>query len=225
MKTYQSVLFTSGKSWRFSSGKVPVLIKVPLLALLCFSTVELASSQLAQAGKTPVTLPDSSGTGVSDTLSPFATSGGGAIASQISQGIAAALQTLQTERSVPSVGDTTLPLSSETVGTISMAAASGTNSDITALEQLLSEEVGAAIDVSVLETSPENLRTATAAINEVVVGLSSEELAAAIDSPTFMSVLQLFKGANEAIASEAVSSEAVSTASSMSFGVLQLSLE
>lgn len=225
MRTHQSVLFTSGKSWRFSSGKVSALIKVPLLALLCFSTEELALPQLAQAGKTPVTLPDASGAGVSDTLSPFATSASRAIAPQISQGIAAALQTLQTDRSVPSVGDATLPLPPEIVTAISAASASGTNSDITALEQLLSEEVGTAIDVSVLETSPENLRVAIAAINEVVIGLSSEALAAAIDSPTFMSVLQLLKGANEAIASEAVSSEAVSTASSPAFGILQLSLE
>ncbi|MGI8934853.1 hypothetical protein [Leptolyngbya sp. BC1307] len=209
------------KPRRFSQEKaLPLLVKVPLLALLCFSTVELALPRLAQAGTTPVTLPDSSVTGVSDTLLPTMTPANQLIAAQISQGIAAALQTLQTDSSVPSVGDTTLLLSPEIVAAIAAASASSTNSDITALEQLLSEEVGAAIDVSVLATSPENLRAAIEAINELVIGLSSEELAAAINSPTFMSVLHLLKGANEAIDDEAVAS-----ARGTLLGILQLSLE
>ncbi len=209
------------KPRRFSQEKaLPLLVKVPLLVLLCFSTVELALPRLAQAGTTPVTLPDASSTGVSDTLLPTVTTADQEIAAQISQGIAAALQTLQTNSSVPSVGDTTLLLPPEIVAAISAASAGSTNSDITALEQLLSEEVGAAIDVSVLATSPENLRAAIEAINELVIGLSSEELAAAINSPAFMSVLHLLKGANEAIDDEAVAS-----ARGTLLGILQLSLE
>ncbi len=197
-----------------------VLIKIPLLALLCFSTAELMQPKLAQAGSTAVTFPDSSGAGVSDTLSPFALSADRAIADQISQGIATALQTLQTEQSVPSIGDTTLALSPETVAAISAAAANGTRSDAAVLEQLLSEEIGVAINVSILETSPEKLRAAIAAINGVVTGLSSEQLAAAISSPTFMSVLQLLKNANEAIKDGNTSQTSVP-----SLGILQLSLE
>lgn len=181
------------------------LIKFPLMALLCFVGTEAVMTPQALAGRVPIVLPGSSTNGVSDGYAPSADSPAisAQVSAQISEGMLTTLRTIETQGTVSSIGDRSLSISSQQVSTIT-AVLSATGNEvepaIVALEQQLSTELdGREIDISVLGSSSGDLSSAIAAANDIILSLNRAELLAAIESPTFMAMLRVLGGANEAV--------------------------
>ena len=173
------------------------LIKYSLLALACLTTLDIICPAGAIAGDRPVALPDSGSSGLGDTFSPEEREYSSKTTAQISRKLAETLQQIQTRQSVESVGGQTIALSSEELDAI--AAAVSTEIDLDALEQqLIAEMGGLALEVSALEVSPDNLAAAVDAMNKLVLSLDSEQLALAVKSPIFISLLRLLEAANQA---------------------------
>lgn len=172
------------------------LIKFPLLVLLVL-VAEVTLPGRAIAGRAPVALPESGSSSSGDTFSP-----GSEQAAVLSERIGGAVnntvQTIQSSQEVPSVGNRTLSISSEKLNVI-IAAISNTGSDIKILEEQISEEMGVEIELSVLGTSSRELNEAIASVNALIRDLNGEQLAAAVESPTFMALLKMLGNANQAV--------------------------
>ena len=173
------------------------LIKYSLLALACLTTLDIICPAGAIAGDRPVALPDSGSSGLGDTFSPEEREYSSKTTAQISRKLAETLQQIQTRQSVESVGGQMIALSSEELNAI--ADAVSTEIDLDSLEQQLTTEMGGlALEISALEVSPDNLAAAVDAMNKLVLSLDSEQLAMAIKSPVFISLLRLLEAANQA---------------------------
>jgi len=180
------------------------LIKFPLMALLCLCGTGVVMTPRAMAGSTPVVLPGSSTTGVSDGFAP----GGNApsstpaqVSAQINSGVITVLAKISSQEEVSSVGGRTLDISPQQLSTIT-AVLSATGSEvqpaIVALEQQLSSELGGkAIDIAVLASSAGDLASAVTAANDLILSMNRAELIAAIESPTFMALLQVLGAASQ----------------------------
>ncbi|MGD1866155.1 MAG: hypothetical protein ACFB0D_16525 [Phormidesmis sp.] len=192
-------------------------IKYPLATLFCLAAVSTVSPRTAIAGNQTVSPPDSGGVNVSDTFAPDAddsSSSGGSdpqtIAAQISAGIASTVSSLRATGTVPSVDGTELSISEAKIDTIVAAVSTtgaGSEAAIDALEQQLASELGAEgfdLDITILGNTPTNLQAAISAANSVILSLDSAQLAAAIQSPTFMAILQMLGGAVETVDGELV---------------------
>lgn len=191
------------------------LIKFPLVALLGLLAAESIMAPHAMAGSTPVALPDSGSSGVSDSFAPSATpspsgssvsrsdADGTMLPTRIGSGALTTLRTIGARQFVRSVGGQTLSISPQQVSSIS-SVLSANDADIgpaiSVLEQQLSAELGGlALDISLLGSSTDNLSTAITAANQFILSLDSTQLAAAIESPTFMAMLEVLGGANQAL--------------------------
>lgn len=173
------------------------LIKYSLLALACLTISEVTASSSAIAGDRPVAAPDSGSSGISDTFLTGEVKNDSVTTARISRGLAEALEQIQLRQSVESLGGSAIALSSDDLALVSDAVS--TEIDLGALEQQLMAELGGLeIEISALEVSSRNLASAVKNMNELVLSLDSEQLAAAIESPTFMSLLRLLEAANEA---------------------------
>ena len=178
-------------------GFMRSLIKYSLLALACLTTLDIICPAGAIAGDRPVALPDSGSSGLGDTFSPEEREYSSKTTAQISRKLAETLQQIQTRQSVESVGGQMIALSSEELNAI--ADAVSTEIDLDSLEQQLTTEMGGlALEISALEVSPDNLAAAVDAMNKLVLSLDSEQLAMAIKSPVFISLLRLLEAANQA---------------------------
>ena len=207
------------------------LIKFPLMALLCLCGTSAVMPPRAMAGSTPVALPDSSVTGVSDGFAPAAeTSSSSAtpaqVAAQINTGVTTVLVKIASEGTVSSVGGRSLAISPQQVSTIA-AVLSATGNDvqpaIVALEQQLSSELaGKSIEITVLASSASDLSSAITSANDIILSMSRAELIAAIESPTFMALVQVLGAANQP-ATGSDSDVALEEVSGVT-GILQMSL-
>ena len=183
------------------------LTKLLLLALACLS-VDIALPSRALAGKVPVVPPDSSNA-VGDTFTPGRPPlTGNTLATQISNGVANALRTIQVRQSVPSINGRTLFISPSKVAALTAALSSvqtGEQLDIDTLERQISDEMcGLEVDLTVLGTSESDLETAIETTNRFIEGLTREQLACAINAPTLLALLQLLEAANDAAGRESV---------------------
>lgn len=171
--------------------------KLLLCVLTCVLATPLVFSGAAIAGDEAVTHNDSGGAGVADNF-------GRRIdrpRTSIEEGSLAVLRTIENRSSVPSVDGDRQSISPEAVSTIraSLQANSRTNleSTLTQLEQQLTNEMGAPVfEVARISNSPSELRSAVSATNRLINGLDSQQLAAASQSPTFLSLVQLLRNAN-----------------------------
>lgn len=202
------------------------IIKFPLLILLCLLSAEAAFIRPAAAGQAPVALPDSSSGGLGDTFSPAENSTSGDASNRIYSGIANALSSLQQLGSVSSVDGQNLPISSAQLAQIeaSLLGREGeTSPQLTALGQQLSSGLGGkVVEISLLSNSPSNLAAAIESVNALIMSLNSEQLAAAAKSPTFIALLQLLNGGNDALSDD--NSDRPSEAGDRELGILQMSL-
>jgi len=156
------------------------------------------------AGNSPVALPDSGSSGLSDTFSPprrlpRPLLNGTAAATRISHELVETLRSLQSRQQVNAISNQSIQISSEQIGTIGAATyvEAATEESIEALEQQLMEEIiGLNVVISTLEPSPQNLKIAIEASNELVADLSSQQLAKAVESPTFMALRQMLSAAS-----------------------------
>ncbi|MEL6901614.1 MAG: hypothetical protein AAFP07_11725 [Cyanobacteria bacterium J06606_4] len=186
---------------------VSSLTKLPLLALLCFTAVEVMKPYQAIAGSIPVFPPDGS-SAVGDSFAPTdeGSSAGNTgskvgTAGQIRGAALNIVRAVEANGSVPSVGGRSLPISEQQLAVVK-AALSATGADvqpaITALTQQLASELGASgleLDISMIGSSPADLSTAVAAANNLIMNMSTAQLAAAIDSPTFILILAILEAA------------------------------
>jgi len=171
--------------------------KLLLCVIACVLATPIVFSEAAIAGDEAVTHNDSGGAGVGDNFGPF-------IApprTSIEEGTLDVLRSIEDRLSVPSVDGERLSISSEAVSTIrsTLQANSRTNleSNLTQLEQQLTNEIGnRVVEVSRINNSPSDLRSAVSATNRLINSLDSRQLAAASQSPTFLSLLQLLQNAN-----------------------------
>lgn len=172
--------------------------KLLLCVLTCVLATPIVFSGAAIAGEEAVTHNDSGGAGLADNF-------GRRLIDQPRTSIEEAsldlLRTIENRSSVPSVDGDRQSISPSAVATIrSSLQANGRNSlesNLTQLEQQLANEIGAPIfEVSRISNSPAELRSAIASTNSVINSLDSQQLAAAAQAPTFLSMLQLLRNAN-----------------------------
>lgn len=198
-----------------------LFIKASLLTLAGLLTVEAVIPAQSWAGYAPVALPDSGSSGLGDTFSPsLDLRRNAALATRISTELTSTLETLQSRQSVSSIQGKPLSISSEAVAAIA-AAANRSGTDTIDLEQQLKAETGIDIDVTVLTVSGRNLQRAIATTNSLIKSLSSEQLAAAVKSPTFIALLQLLNAANQSVDDE---TGVIVLEGSDAIGILQMSL-
>ncbi|MEL6161468.1 MAG: hypothetical protein AAFQ40_09780 [Cyanobacteria bacterium J06623_5] len=195
------------------------LVKLPLFTLLCFTAVEVMNPSQVMAGSIPVAPPDSSGVNVGDSFAPADSDSSSSSAAGNKVGTAGQIRgaalnivrSIEAQGTVPSVGGRSLPISQQQLDVVK-AAISATGDDvqpaIQALSQQLASELGGSgieLDISVIGNSPADLSTAVAAANSLITSMNSAQLAAAIDSPTFILILSILEAAaNSAEASEDV---------------------
>ena len=177
-------------------------MKIRLLAAACLLS-SIAFSSEAIAGNAPVALPESGSSGISDTFSPQRRLlNRTAFADRISHELIETLQSLQSRQQVDAISNQSIQISAEQLGTIGAATyvEAAIDTSLAALEQQLMAEIeGLNIAISALEPSPRNLSIAIESSNELVAGLSSEQLAKAVQSPTFMALLQMLSAANRSV--------------------------
>lgn len=176
------------------------MIKFPLLALLCVFSADVLLSRSAIAGSAPIVIPESGSSGVADNYvpQPFVNANPDQLFSvRISSGIANALRIIEQRQSVSGVGQT-LPLSPTQLATLKAAFF-----DLEALEQQLANEMGGQIiSLSALGSTQGDLRTAIESVNAMIMAMNPEQLEAARKSPTFLALLQLLKGARDALGTQ-----------------------
>ena len=206
------------------------IIKFPLLTLLCLLSAEASFIRPAAAGRAPVALPESGSSGLGDTFSPSARppqgDTGQILSSRIYSGITNTLRTLQQRESIPSIGGQNLPISSEQLAQIEtsfLGREGGTGSRLSDLEQRLASDLGGrVIKVSLLGNSSSDLAAAIDSTNALIMGLNSEQLAAATKSPTFMALRELLNSGNDALSDRDL--DRLFEAGDREFGILQMSL-
>ncbi len=173
-----------------------------LVTTACLVAIAITPDS-AIAGNSPVALPDSGSSSLSDTFSPTRQLlNGTASATRISHELIETLRSLQSRQQVSAVSNRSIQISPEQIGTIGAATyvEAATDESIKALEQqLMKEIIGLDVTISTLEPSPQNLAIAINASNELVADLSSEQLAKAVESPTFMALLQMLSAANRSV--------------------------
>ena len=164
------------------------------LALLCFSN-------LSVAGQAPVVLPDSSSAGVGDTLAPSnddISGNSNAVSTEITRNVTSNLRSIRVQRSVPTVAGDTIAVPEQTISLISdaMTATGGeVEPAIQALADQLGQELrGVGLEVSLLSNTTGDYGSAVAAMNDFIMGLNSQELALALESPTLMAVHRILSG-------------------------------
>jgi hypothetical protein len=203
-------------------------LQFPLLALLCVLGASALVPPAAVAGSRGVTPPDSSGSGLDNTFGPNGPSGPPSsqmVSERIYNGMRNELQTIQQRGSVASVGNRTLPISTEQIARIEslLLGSSDRSAGLAAIQQQLSAEMGgAAIELSPLGNSANDLQRAIESANTVIKSLNREQLAAAAQSPTFMALLKLLKGGKEAL--NAPDLDALFEEGGSDFSLLQMSL-
>ncbi|MGB3768681.1 MAG: hypothetical protein WA947_19155 [Phormidesmis sp.] len=176
------------------------IVKFPLLALLFLFSAETAMNRAAFAGTEGVTTPDSGSLGVGDTFSPGSTQPPISVPTRITNGIENTLNAIQNGGSVPSVDGTTIPVTPAQIESlISAITNNGPSTSIQDLEQQIATETGINVDISNLGASPADLEIAINSANELIMSLDSQQLAAAIESPTLMSLIEVIKAGNEAL--------------------------
>ena len=147
----------------------------PTLAVTACLAIAVAPHS-AMAGNSPVALPDSGNSGLSDTFSPpRRLLNGTAAATRISHELVETLRSLQSRQQVNAINNQSIQISPEQIGMIGAATyvEAATDESIRALEQQLMEEIiGLNLTVSTLEPSPRNLEIAIEASNELVADLS-----------------------------------------------------
>ena len=176
------------------------MIKYPFLALASVVVTQLTLSNVAFAGSTPVALPDSGSSGVSDNFTPVPA----VLDTTIEEGALSTLQAFDQSDSVPTVGGASLPISSQQISVIQNSLQSGGNANLSQLQQQLSNELGnpQIITVSRVGNSPGEVQSAVQSVNSLIRGFDSQQLAAAAESPTFMSMLQLLRNASATLNSD-----------------------
>ena len=170
-------------------------IKYPFLVLLGLFCAEAAMVRQAFAGVDPVVIPDSSGSGLGDTFSSPSSTRRARVTCE-NNGVTNALRNIRQSESVDSVGNRTLSLSPSQFETI-QSSLSGAQLD--ALSQQIADETGINVEISRADLSSSEVQDAVSSANELVNALDSQQLAAAADSPTFMTLLQLIEGGNESM--------------------------
>ena len=174
-------------------------IKFPLLVLICLLCSEIALSRQAIAGKNSIVTPDSSGQGLGDTFSNYGSSPRSEF-SCTNNGVANSLRNIQRNESVPSVNGQEISLSPSQLDSIQSLVSNDrpTIDALSSLAQQISDETGINVEVSRADISSSALRSATNSANEMILALDGDQLNAAADSPTLMSLLELLRGGNEA---------------------------
>lgn len=174
-------------------------IKFPLLVLLCLLCSETVLNRQAIAGKNSIVTPDASGQGLGDTFSNFDSSPRSEY-SCTNNGVANSLRNIQRSESVPSVGGQELSISPSQLDSIQSLVSNDrpTASSLSSLAQQIENETGLNVEVSRADLSSSALRSATNSANEMILALEGNQLAAAANSPTLMSLLELLRGGNTA---------------------------
>ena len=185
---------------------LPSLIRFPMLALFCLLLVDVTAPSKASAGNVPAgdTAVDGAASGVDGSFAPAEADGasGGVTVTPaaVSGSVSNSLLSLQRTQSITSVTGAELTMSPAQLSVIT-AAFSATGGDIqpalTALSNQLSAELGGdvAVDVSVVSSSANNLISAISAANTLINSLTSVQLEAAMESPSFMAVRQVLAAA------------------------------
>ena len=172
------------------------IVKFPLLALFCLFFAEATISPAAIAGKQGVTLP---GVEVSDTFSNNDPTTPIATPTRITNGVNNTLTDIERSDSVPSTNGRDIPVTPDQIDRVVAAITNNTPNALQNLEQQIFSETGIRVDVSSLGASPTDLETAINSANELIGTLDSQQLAAAIESPTLMTLLDVLRGGNEAL--------------------------
>lgn len=173
-----------------------------MLALFCLLLVDVTAPSKAIAGNVPAgdTAVDGAAIGVDGSFAPEASSGGGITAtpSEVSASVSGSLSGLQSSQSVTSVTGAQLSISPAQLSVITAAlSATGGDIQLTALGNQIAAELGGdlSVDVSVVSSSSNNLQSAISAANSLINSLTSEQLEAAMESPTFMALRQVLAAA------------------------------
>ena len=169
---------------------------------LCTTSLVLSFlSPASVAGQAPVVLPDSSSAGVGDTLAPANDDGAGSatsVSSAVSRNVMGNLRSILLQRSVPTVAGNSIAVPEQTVSLISEAlSATGgaVEPAIQALANQLGQELGdVGLQVTMLGTSPADFGAAVASMNDLIMGLNSQQLAQALESPTLMALHRMLSG-------------------------------
>jgi len=181
----------------------PFRPKIWLCALTCVLVTPIVFSDAAIAGVEPVVLPESGSSSVGDNFGPPIDRP----RTTIEEGSIDVLDAIQNRSSVPAIDGERLSISPEAVSTIrdSLQANSQTNLEpsLTRLEQQLANEIGnTPFEVLRINNSPSELRSAISSTNRLINSLDSQQLAAASQSPTFLSLLELLRNANAMLNSD-----------------------
>ena len=176
-------------------------IKFPLLVLLCLLCSETVLNRQAIAGKNSIVSPDASGQGIGDTFSGYSTFPQYE-ASCTNNGVANSLRNIQRNESVPSVGGREISVSPSQLDSIQSLVANDRPSidSLSSLAQQIADETGLNVEVSRADISSSALQSATNSANEMILALDGDQLAAAAESPTLMSLLELLRGGNDTVA-------------------------
>ena len=167
-------------------------------ALTCVLATPVLFSGAAIAGIYPVVIPDASNAGVGDNLAPRLDRSN----TCVKEGSLDLLESIQGRSSVPAVDGGRLSISPEAVSTIRASLQPDSRTDLepslTQLEQQLADEIGnRLVEVSRIPNSPSDVRSAISSTNRLINSLDSQQLDAASQSPTFLSLLQLLQNASK----------------------------
>ena len=170
-------------------------IKLSLLASVSIVAVQTVFGGAAIAGSSPV-LPEDSSNAVGDNFGPPIERP----RTTIEDSAVDTVDSIQRGSSVPTVDGSSVPVSPEVVSIIRDSLQSETSGGLSdglfQLEQQIANELGSReIELSRVSTT-DGIRPAVQSANDIINGLTSEQIAAAAESPTFLSLLQILRNAN-----------------------------
>lgn len=170
-------------------------ITFSFLATAGVLALQTVFSGAAIAGTTPVLPPDGSNA-VGDNFGPPIERP----RTTIEDNAVDTLQSIDRNSSVPTVDGDTINVPPEVVSVIQNAlqseTPSGLDSGLSQLEQQLANELGGRdIELSRVSTT-DGIRPAVQSANDIINGLSDQQLLAASESPTFLSLLEILRNAN-----------------------------
>ncbi|MEO1390899.1 MAG: hypothetical protein AAFV85_26505 [Cyanobacteria bacterium J06634_6] len=170
-------------------------IKLSLLATVSMIAMQAAFSGAAIAGSSPV-LPEDGSNAVGDNFGPPTEMP----RTTIEDNAVDTLESIESGSSVPTADGDSVPVPPEVVSIIRDSLQSetpgGLNDGLLQLEQQIANELGSReIELSRV-SSTDGIRPAVQSANDVINGLSDQQIAAAAESPTFLSLLEILRNAN-----------------------------
>ncbi|MEO0519680.1 MAG: hypothetical protein AAF171_20520 [Cyanobacteria bacterium P01_A01_bin.116] len=179
------------------------LFKISLAVLAGLVVAESAVSRPAIAGSRGVTLPGSGSSGVSDNFGPDTVDT--RQPTTVEREAVNTLDSFKDRSEVPALDGEALPISPEQIAKLesSLSGTGDLEANLLALQQQLEVELGGSgVEVTRVSNSPSDVRAAVDSVNDLIMNLDSEALAAALDSPTFTSIVRLLRDAIETVNSD-----------------------